>query len=209
MIGAAALVPPMIDQVGVLPIVRTTATPVKGSATAEMSACILFAQPLSVCQDGLGSYCEQPLPPPAEWVKSPQAVSVQPRAPPPSSGWSRRQKRRTAKRPDTPPTGPRWTRNMRRHSRRRPLRPRWPRRRARSRPCRVQHCRRTPPRPATGHDLRPSAIASFTPVPRSVSDALWVSIKMILQFGHAAEAISMSGAGGAAEEWYPQADSNR
>ena len=62
----------MVDQVGVLPIVRTTATPVKGSATAEMSACILFAQPLSVCQDGLDSYCEQPLPPPAELINCPR-----------------------------------------------------------------------------------------------------------------------------------------
>ena len=45
-----------------------------GSATAETSATVRRAQPVSVCQEGLGSYAEQPLPAPFH------AVSDQPRA---------------------------------------------------------------------------------------------------------------------------------
>ena len=45
-----------------------------GSATAEMSASVRFAQPVSVCHEGLAMYALQPLPPLV------QADSVQPRA---------------------------------------------------------------------------------------------------------------------------------
>ncbi len=39
---------------------------------------VRFAQPESCCQEGLGSYAEQPLPAP-EWPTTPQADSVHPR----------------------------------------------------------------------------------------------------------------------------------
>ena len=51
-----------------------TETPVFGSATAETSATVRFAQPLSVCQLGLVSYAEHPDPAPDH------AVSDHPRA---------------------------------------------------------------------------------------------------------------------------------
>ncbi len=50
-----------------------------GSATAETSASVRRAQPVSVCQDGLGSYGEQPEPVPSPPALLPQTVSVQPR----------------------------------------------------------------------------------------------------------------------------------
>ena len=53
-----------------------TATPVFGSATAETSASVRFAQPVSVCQLGLANTALQPLPAPLH------AVSAQPRAVP-------------------------------------------------------------------------------------------------------------------------------
>src|SRR3954449_12094890 len=70
MIGADALVPPTVTHA---PMKRTF-TPVSGSATAETSATVRFAQPVSVCQAGLGSKALQPLPAPDH------ADSVQPRA---------------------------------------------------------------------------------------------------------------------------------
>src|SRR3954464_1635063 len=70
MIGADALVPPTVTHA---PMKRTF-TPVSGPATAETSATVRFAQPASVCQDGLGSKALQPLPAPDH------ADSVQPRA---------------------------------------------------------------------------------------------------------------------------------
>ena len=73
MIGDEALVPPTVNH---WPANRT-ATPVFGSATAETSATVRLLQPVSVCQDGFGSYALQPLPAPL------QALSVQPRVPPP------------------------------------------------------------------------------------------------------------------------------
>src|SRR5919202_3563404 len=70
MIGDDALFPPTVTQA---PANRTF-TPVSGSATADTSATVRFAQPASVCQDGLGSKALQPLPAPDH------ADSVQPRA---------------------------------------------------------------------------------------------------------------------------------
>lgn len=49
-----------------------------GSATAATSATVRLAQPLSLCQDGLGSKAEQPEPAPSEEVD--QTDSLQPRA---------------------------------------------------------------------------------------------------------------------------------
>src|SRR4051812_3333714 len=72
MIGADALVPPKTVQ-PLPPKVRNTATPVAGSATADTSAMVLWAQPGSCCQVGFGGCVEQPEPAPL------QAVSVQPR----------------------------------------------------------------------------------------------------------------------------------
>ena len=74
MIGEAALVPPNWYQ----PPLDLTRTPVAGSATADTSACMRFEQPESVCQDGLGSYGEQPLPAPPWLVTLPHALSLQP-----------------------------------------------------------------------------------------------------------------------------------
>src|SRR4051794_39265725 len=70
MIGADALVPPTVTHAPM----KSTFTPVSGSATAETSATVRFAQPLSVCHDGLDSKALQPLPAPDH------AASVQPRA---------------------------------------------------------------------------------------------------------------------------------
>ena len=53
--------------------VSYTPRPELGSASAETSATVRLAQPVSCCQDGLGSYDEQPLPAPDH------ALSVQPR----------------------------------------------------------------------------------------------------------------------------------
>src|SRR5690349_7184816 len=69
MIGADALVPPTVIH---WPM-NITATPVFGSATAETSATVRRAQPVSVCQAGLGSKALQPLPAPLH------ALSRQPR----------------------------------------------------------------------------------------------------------------------------------
>ena len=52
-----------------------TATPVSGSATADTSASLRLAQPVSCCHAGLAMKAEQPLPAPD------QAVSLKPRAP--------------------------------------------------------------------------------------------------------------------------------
>src|SRR6266702_350531 len=70
MIGDATLVPPNTCQ---LPCTNT-ATPVFGSATADTSATVRWAQPVSVWNAGFGSKAEQPLPAPDH------AVSDQPRA---------------------------------------------------------------------------------------------------------------------------------
>jgi hypothetical protein len=53
---------------------NSTATPVFGSATAETSATVRRAQPVSVCHAGFGSNALQPLPAPLH------ADSIQPRA---------------------------------------------------------------------------------------------------------------------------------
>src|SRR5215469_11179126 len=63
MIGDAALVPPNTFQPPAWE--SYVATPVAGSATAETSATVRLEQPVSSCQDGLGSYAEQPEPAPA------------------------------------------------------------------------------------------------------------------------------------------------
>src|SRR6059058_6059240 len=73
MIGAAALVPPKTVQPPP-PNVRNTATPVAGSATADTSATVFFAQPGSCCHGGFGLCVAQPEPAPLH------AVSDQPRA---------------------------------------------------------------------------------------------------------------------------------
>src|SRR3954469_6331543 len=74
--GAEALVPPATPH-ELLPMPLNgphTATPVLGSATAEMSTSVRIGHPLSDCHDGLSSRAEQPLPVPDH------AVSDQPRA---------------------------------------------------------------------------------------------------------------------------------
>src|SRR5689334_13627635 len=77
MIGAEALVPPYTAQ-PLKPNVWYTATPVAGSETAATSATERIEQPVSVCQAGLASTIEQPLPgPPKELCHT---VSDQPRA---------------------------------------------------------------------------------------------------------------------------------
>src|SRR5258706_9866159 len=75
MMGDATLVPPNTYQLfaPVDPYESYTATPVLGSATAETSASIRCAQPVSCCQDGFPKYALQPLPAPLH------ALSVQPR----------------------------------------------------------------------------------------------------------------------------------
>ena len=74
MIGEEALVPPKTVK-PVPPKVTLTATPVRGSATADTSALALRAHWVAaVCQAGLGFTVEQPLPAPLH------AVSFQPRA---------------------------------------------------------------------------------------------------------------------------------
>jgi len=70
MIGAEALVPPTVNHMSP----NSTATPVFGSATAETSATVRRAQPVSVCHAGVGSKALQPLPAPLH------ADSVRPRA---------------------------------------------------------------------------------------------------------------------------------
>ncbi|MFD7020907.1 hypothetical protein [Streptomyces sp. NPDC059928] len=50
-----------------------------GSATAETSATVRLEQPVSVCQDGFGSYAEQPEPAPLPPELVPQTDSDQPR----------------------------------------------------------------------------------------------------------------------------------
>src|SRR3954453_3940460 len=70
MVGADAGVPPTVTHA---PMKRTF-TPVSGAATAETWENVRFPQPVSVCQDGLGSKALQPLPAPDH------ADSVQPRA---------------------------------------------------------------------------------------------------------------------------------
>src|SRR6266487_659142 len=75
MIGAETLVPPNTNQ-PLRPwkaVLSNTATPVFGSATALTSATVRRTQPLSVCQDGLVTKAEQPLPAPLH------TVSLQPR----------------------------------------------------------------------------------------------------------------------------------
>src|SRR5258706_10725529 len=75
MIGDETLVPPNTYQLfpPVDPCESYTATPVLGSATAETSASIRCAQPVSGCQLSFGKYVLQPLPAPLH------ALSVQPR----------------------------------------------------------------------------------------------------------------------------------
>src|SRR5437899_5436901 len=70
MIGDDTLVPPTT----VHPPCTYTATPVAGSATAEMSDAVRIGQCVSFCQAGLAMYPEQPDPVPFH------AVSAQPRA---------------------------------------------------------------------------------------------------------------------------------
>src|SRR5437667_4960403 len=76
MTGAATLVPPKTSQPDRpwKAKLSKTATPVAGSATALTSATVRRAQPVSVCQLGLVTKAEQPLPAPFH------TVSVQPRA---------------------------------------------------------------------------------------------------------------------------------
>src|SRR5256885_7855600 len=69
-IGDEALVPPTV----VHSPWTWTATPVAGSATAEMSAMVRMPQCVSCCHAGFFVHAEQPEPAPR------QAVSVQPRA---------------------------------------------------------------------------------------------------------------------------------
>ena len=58
-----------------------TLTPVFGSATAETSATVRLAQPVSFCHDGLAEYAEQPEPaPPLALFTEPHTLSTQPRA---------------------------------------------------------------------------------------------------------------------------------
>ena len=74
--GDDALVPPTTPH-ALAPFVPSgpyVATPVCGSATADTSASVRFAQPVSDCQGGFGSNAEQPL------LVSDHAVSDQPRA---------------------------------------------------------------------------------------------------------------------------------
>src|SRR5947209_17395116 len=70
MIGEEALVPPTTIQSPPW----YTATPVAGSATAEMSEAVRIPQCVSCCHDGLAIQPEHPDPAPC------QALSVQPRA---------------------------------------------------------------------------------------------------------------------------------
>src|SRR4051812_20219577 len=72
MIGADALVPPTVTHIPP----KRTLTPVSGSATAETSATVRRAQPVSVWNVGFGSNALQPLPAPSH------ADSVHPRAVP-------------------------------------------------------------------------------------------------------------------------------
>src|SRR5690348_17229642 len=73
--GAATLVPPNTSQPErFFATGPYTATPVLGSATAETSATVRFAQPVSVCQLGLAYVVLQPEPAPLH------TVSLQPRA---------------------------------------------------------------------------------------------------------------------------------
>src|SRR6266545_7680403 len=75
MIGADTLVPPNTCHPGAWKV-SYTATPVRGSPTAETSATVRRAQPGSAWNTGLASNAEQPLPAPLH------AVSVHPRPPP-------------------------------------------------------------------------------------------------------------------------------
>src|SRR5690348_11932439 len=79
MIGVEALVPPTWFQPPLPLEVSNTATPVLGSATAATSALVRLLQPVSCCQDGLGSTAEQPEPVPSPPALEPHTVSVQPR----------------------------------------------------------------------------------------------------------------------------------
>src|SRR3954468_22509187 len=76
MMGAATLVPPNTSQPPppVRPKVSYTETPVDGLATAETSATVRRAHPVSCCHDGLGMTPLQPDPAPLH------TVSVKPRA---------------------------------------------------------------------------------------------------------------------------------
>jgi hypothetical protein len=65
-------VPPTVNHI----CVNRTATPVFGSATADTSATVRRAQPVSVCHAGLVSKALHPLPAPLH------ALSLQPRAVP-------------------------------------------------------------------------------------------------------------------------------
>src|SRR6266540_941530 len=75
MIGADTLVPPNTCHPGAWKV-SYTATPVRGSPTAETSATVRRAQPGSAWNTGLASNAEQPLPAPLH------AVSVHPRPSP-------------------------------------------------------------------------------------------------------------------------------
>src|SRR3954452_19327412 len=72
MIGEEALVPPTVTHMPP----NSTLTPVLGSATADTSATVRRAQPVSVWYDGFASKALQPLPAPSH------ADSLQPRAVP-------------------------------------------------------------------------------------------------------------------------------
>ncbi|HEX3762039.1 MAG TPA: hypothetical protein VHW23_25235 [Kofleriaceae bacterium] len=87
--GAATLVPPNTRNADVEPLGPNTATPVLGSATAETSATVRRAHPVSCCQLGLAYVALQPLPAPLH------TVSVQPRVP-------------VEVRSDVPPTAVTW-----------------------------------------------------------------------------------------------------
>src|SRR5215813_11419125 len=78
-IGDEADVPPYTAQPP-LPYWSYTATPVLGSATAEISATVRMLHPPSLCQDGLGSNELHPEPvPPLLFCASPHTLSVHPR----------------------------------------------------------------------------------------------------------------------------------
>src|SRR5262249_24951478 len=89
MIGDEALVPPYTAH-PLKPNVWYTATPVAGSATAATSATVRIEQPLSVCQAGLASTIEQPLPGPPKVLcqtdsDQPRALTSRTRAVPPTA----------------------------------------------------------------------------------------------------------------------------
>src|SRR3954451_14704494 len=95
MSGADALVPPTTPQPAkqlpsslLMPVqfVSYTATPVFGSATAETSATVRRAHPVSVCHDCFASYDEHPLPAPDHTLSDqPRAFDARDRLVPPTA----------------------------------------------------------------------------------------------------------------------------